>query len=333
MIVIGRPVEITQENIDIARTSSDVANSDATHVAPLVVANLLGSDRRDVTRADSDNGSNDDDDGVDSRSVRRDPSPNSKQGFPWPQETALAIQEAAAKRRQTESRDGKRVSVTNNGAHDVARDNNDDDVTRNVEDIANIEEAVAVAAERRQYSIIYADPPWQYECDDHLAAPKTYESMSLDELKRVPVESLALPDAALLLWTTGHMMNTAIKLMEAWGFHFETVFANWIKIDSIGDIDPVPSRYTHSATEHVLLGTRGWLSTSAKKKEDKTRVGADARVEGDVRARALAHSQKPGVFADKIVRVFGDLPRIELFARRTRPDWDVVGNQSRLLDG
>ena len=39
------------------------------------------------------------------------------------------------------------------------------------------------------------------------------------------------------------------------------------------------------------------------------------------------HSEKPDVVADRIVHLCGDVPRLEMFARRPRPGWDVFGNE------
>jgi len=39
------------------------------------------------------------------------------------------------------------------------------------------------------------------------------------------------------------------------------------------------------------------------------------------------HSRKPDRIRDDIVKLCGDLPRIELFARTSMPGWDVWGNQ------
>ena len=39
------------------------------------------------------------------------------------------------------------------------------------------------------------------------------------------------------------------------------------------------------------------------------------------------HSKKPDEARDKIIELMGDLPRIELFARRETPGWDVWGNE------
>lgn len=39
------------------------------------------------------------------------------------------------------------------------------------------------------------------------------------------------------------------------------------------------------------------------------------------------HSKKPDEVRDKIVKLMGDQPRVELFARQQTPGWDVWGNE------
>ena len=39
------------------------------------------------------------------------------------------------------------------------------------------------------------------------------------------------------------------------------------------------------------------------------------------------HSKKPDIIRERIVELFGDVPRIELFARRKTEGWDVWGNE------
>lgn len=39
------------------------------------------------------------------------------------------------------------------------------------------------------------------------------------------------------------------------------------------------------------------------------------------------HSQKPDEVRERIVELFGDLPRIELFAREYADGWDCWGNE------
>lgn len=39
------------------------------------------------------------------------------------------------------------------------------------------------------------------------------------------------------------------------------------------------------------------------------------------------HSKKPNVVRERIVELFGDIPRIELFAREHVEGWDCWGNE------
>jgi N6-adenosine-specific RNA methylase IME4 len=45
-----------------------------------------------------------------------------------------------------------------------------------------------------------------------------------------------------------------------------------------------------------------------------------------------AHSAKPQEFYDRVVALFGDVPRLDVFARDTRPGWTCVGNEIDGLD-
>ena len=44
------------------------------------------------------------------------------------------------------------------------------------------------------------------------------------------------------------------------------------------------------------------------------------------------HSRKPDVARENIVKICGDIPRVELFARQTTDGWDCWGNQVGLLN-
>jgi N6-adenosine-specific RNA methylase IME4 len=39
------------------------------------------------------------------------------------------------------------------------------------------------------------------------------------------------------------------------------------------------------------------------------------------------HSEKPDIIRGKIIQLLGNLPRIELFARKKMPGWDSWGNE------
>lgn len=73
--------------------------------------------------------------------------------------------------------------------------------------------------------------------------------------------------------------------------------------------------YTKSNAEICLLGMRGHI-----KSVDKT-------VPQIVMQQRMGHSVKPPQVRDRIVRLFGDLPRVELFARQKTDGWDAWGNE------
>jgi len=73
--------------------------------------------------------------------------------------------------------------------------------------------------------------------------------------------------------------------------------------------------WTRANAEFVMLGTKG---KPKRKRADIRQI---------VYAPIMEHSRKPVEVADRIVKLCGDVPRVELFARRPNPGWDVWGNQ------
>jgi len=73
--------------------------------------------------------------------------------------------------------------------------------------------------------------------------------------------------------------------------------------------------YTKSNCEVCLLGIKGRLPVISNK------------VSSVIISPRREHSRKPDIVREKIVELFGDLPRIELFARQSTPGWDVWGNE------
>ncbi|XVH12323.1 MT-A70 family methyltransferase [Enterococcus faecium] len=167
------------------------------------------------------------------------------------------------------------------------------------------------------YNIIYADPPWRYDCKNvQGAAENHYSTMSIDELCALPVERLASKDCLLFLWATFPMLPEALRLIKAWGFSFKTVAFVWLKQNrksltwfyGLG-------RWTRGNAEICLLATHG---------KPKRR---SASVHQFIISPIEQHSKKPDVTREKIVELAGDLPRVELFARQKTPGWDVWGTR------
>jgi N6-adenosine-specific RNA methylase IME4 len=169
-----------------------------------------------------------------------------------------------------------------------------------------------------KYKIIYADPPWEYVklnfYEKKGVNNKVYNRMKIEDIKSLQIPSDK--DSLLFLWVTNPMFKKGLEVMESWGFEFTTIAFVWIKTYKNGKEITGMGRYTRSCVELCLLGKKG--------------VGVvrkDTNVPQIVYSNLERHSKKPDEVRDRIIRLFGDIPRIELFAREKTKGWDVWGNE------
>jgi N6-adenosine-specific RNA methylase IME4 len=172
----------------------------------------------------------------------------------------------------------------------------------------------------KKYNIIYADPPWNYndKMSGHsFSLEHEYETMPLEWIKSLDVAKLAEKDCILFLWAVSPQLPEAIEVMQAWGFTYKTVAFCWSKVTK--NKKPVSNlgKWTMGNVELCLLGVRG--------KPNKFRV--DKSVKQLVVAERTVHSKKPDEVRERITQGFGDLPRIELFARQHVDGWDCWGDE------
>ncbi len=141
--------------------------------------------------------------------------------------------------------------------------------------------------------------------------------MSMEEIQKLPIERLAANNCALFLWVTFPYLNEQIKLFNYWGFKYKTLGFSWLKTNS-RDGRPFfgVGYYAKSNCEVCLLGIKGSLKPISN------------RVSSCIISPRREHSRKPDIVRDKIVELFGDLPRIELFARQSFEGWDCWGNET-----
>ena len=171
-------------------------------------------------------------------------------------------------------------------------------------------------AERR-YTVVYADPPWSYR--DQAVAGKRgslykYALLSDKDVAALPVAQIAAENAALFLWVTWPKLVEVLPIIDAWGFAYRTVAFVWVKRTRVsGVLAWGMGSWTRANTEPCLLATRG----------KPTRLSAG--VHQVVESRLGAHSEKPPEVRERIVKLIGDVPRIELFARHQAPGWDAWG--------
>lgn len=160
-----------------------------------------------------------------------------------------------------------------------------------------------------RFGAILADPPWRYSNTvSNGAADRHYPTMSMDELRDLPVPQLALPDAYLFLWATAPLLPEALDLMQAWGFDYKTHMV-WNK-PRFG-----MGNYWRSAHELLCLGIRGKPAGWCRHDISSWAVFPATR-----------HSAKPSYFRDMIASVV-DGPYLEMFGREQNSGWTTFGNQ------
>jgi N6-adenosine-specific RNA methylase IME4 len=174
------------------------------------------------------------------------------------------------------------------------------------------------------YRTIVADPPWKYgkwgKGSDASAfagkpqnkdEPLPYPYMNTSDIEALGVSRIAAESCDLYLWATQKYLPAAFDVLKAWGFKYCQTLTWCKKPRGTGQ-----GGLYCPTTEFCLLARKGKMP-KGKKRLDTTWWEVK---------RPMRHSQKPEHFQD-IIELQSDGPRIELFARRNRPGWDVWGNE------
>lgn len=158
------------------------------------------------------------------------------------------------------------------------------------------------------FDVIVVDPPWKYRRDDDAwhKVRNPFPSMTLEEIRALPVASLASDDAIVWLWTTNAFVPEAYACLAAWGFQPRTLMT-WDKI-SLG-----LGRWLRSQTEHAILATRG----------DPPIALANQR--SIIRERRREHARKPDGFYALVESLSPGGSKLEMFSRSPRNGWVAWG--------
>jgi len=183
-----------------------------------------------------------------------------------------------------------------------------------------------------KYGVIAADPPWTFDDRLTMAAVKrgaaaNYATLTTDELCALPISPIAADRAVLGLWCPASLMEDGYRVARAWGFTPKTLYT-WVKTAKGADIVYLAEtlaeevdlafgmgRQFRGCSEHAIIATRGKPGP----------VPASKRERAVLLAPAMPHSRKPEGFQDALDRMYPAEPRLELFARRARPNWDCTG--------
>lgn len=201
-----------------------------------------------------------------------------------------------------------------------------------------------------KFGCILADPPWRFatfspkgrdRCPDGLLTAEQirnlsrqnnperhYATMSLDEIKAMPVADVAAKDCLLMMWAVDPLLPQALEVGKAWGFTFKTVGFVWAKERRTTSRRGEDMEHSHH--KQFPMGTGYWTRANPELCLLFTK-GKPKRLSAAVRKLLIAprreHSRKPDQQYEAIEQLVAG-PYLELFARSEREGWSSWGNQT-----
>lgn len=174
------------------------------------------------------------------------------------------------------------------------------------------------------YGLIMIDPPWRFdtwslEGKKHKSPEGHYSTMTMRDIRALPVGDLAAPDAVLWAWATHPMIDQQIECVRRWGFKFVTSGV-WVKRTKGGKLAFGTGYRLRCASEPFIIATIG---------SPKTAKNIRTVLEGPLRE----HSRKPEEAYREAERMFPGVRRADVFSRATRPGWDAFGDEVGRFDG
>ena len=211
----------------------------------------------------------------------------------------------------------------------------------------------------KKFSVIVCDMPWKFSdkltmSDVKRGANSNYSTMTLSEIKSLPIGELADPNGCLLaMWCPSSLIKEGIDIMESYNFNFKQTYI-WVKtkkqplevlirevknIVKVQDLKSLKNklvtacktfmvsdslsffmgrlfRQTH---EICLIGTsNNGIYKSLKNKSQRSVCFAEN----------LKHSTKPPNLQESLEIMFPNQNYLEIFGRRSRSNWTVIGNES-----
>lgn len=175
------------------------------------------------------------------------------------------------------------------------------------------------------YPLIYADPPWTFdtysEKGKEISPEKHYPTLTYEEIKSFMVGDrwigdVTHKDAALFLWCTSSNLESALGVLNAWGFTYKT--------NAVWDKERTGTGYLFlNQHEHILMGTRGSMPAPVK------------IFPSVFRSPRGKHSVKPTAVREAIEQMyphFDKTTRLELFCRSPADGWTATGYEAHHKD-
>ena len=186
---------------------------------------------------------------------------------------------------------------------------------KRIESNTNNEFKVDIFNTDNTFRVIYADPAWSYNDKQDTpqlgGASKHYDTMTITELSKLPVNKISEKNSILFLWVTSPLLEDAFKVVASWGFKYKTSFI-WDKVKhNMG-------HYNSVRHEILLVCTKGSCTP-----DNKVLYNSVQRIE-----RNNNHSEKPIEFLNIIDNLYSYGNKLEMFCRTIKKEkWYGWGNE------
>lgn len=186
---------------------------------------------------------------------------------------------------------------------------------KRIESNNNNEFKIDIFNTNETFRVIYADPAWSYNDKQDTTqlggASKHYDTMSIAELSKLPVNKISEKNSILFLWVTSPLLEDAFKVVSSWGFKYKTSFI-WDKVKhNMG-------HYNSVRHEILLVCTKGSCTP-----DNKVLYNSVQRIE-----RNNNHSEKPIEFLNIIDDLYNYGNKLEMFCRTIKKEkWYGWGNE------
>jgi N6-adenosine-specific RNA methylase IME4 len=163
------------------------------------------------------------------------------------------------------------------------------------------------------FSVVYADPPWEYANSGlHGAAAEHYPTLPTTALCDLPLVERLAENAVCFLWVTNPLLVDGLAVLGSWGFAYKTNFV-WVKDrETYGKL----GFYCYGQHELLLLGVKGSFLPAE-----------EGKVSSLLQYPKREHSRKPEEVYALIETMYPGAAYVELFARTQRQGWTAWGSE------
>ncbi len=215
-----------------------------------------------------------------------------------------------------------------------------------------------------RFHVIIADPPYGFSDKLSMSSTKrganaNYNTLTIEDLKLLKVPEITENNALLALWVPSSLLQSGLDIMKAWGFR-QTQTVVWVKIkkEPFSDLwkqlkknlkfdNKKSYKPRDFYKEIVLAGSKiifndilsFYMGRLFRQTHELCLIGVKGKIYSELKnhsqrsvhlAPNLKHSAKPEDLQDSLEKMFpgSHIKFLELFARRSRPGWTCLGNES-----